>query len=236
MKIYALVTARAGSKGVPSKNTRQLGGKPLLLWTIEAARSSLGVKRVLLSTEDNEIARIGRSAGAEVPFQRPPELASDAASHIDVVLHVLDWLQQKEGDLPDYLLLLQPTSPFRTSQDIEAAISLAKEPPHPLAVVSVCECDQHPYWAKRILPDGTMEDFVKSSHQDDRRQMLPKVYVLNGAIYLNRVDSFLRDKTFFPAGTLAYVMPRERSLDIDTPWDLHVAELLIRNPHHANAD
>lgn len=236
MKVYALVTARAGSKGVPSKNTRQLGGKPLLLWTIEAARSSVGVKRVLLSTEDEEIARLGRSAGVDVPFQRPSELASDTASHIDVVLHVLDWLQQNEGELPDYLLLLQPTSPFRTSQDIEAAIALAKEPRDPPAVVSVCECEQHPYWAKVILADGTMEEFVKNTLHDGVRQMLPKVYTLNGAIYLNRVDSFLRDKTFCPTGTLAYIMPRERSLDIDTPWDFHVADLLIRYPYYTNAD
>jgi CMP-N-acetylneuraminic acid synthetase len=236
MKVYALVTARAGSKGVPGKNTRHLGGKPLLVWTIESARRSTNVHRVLLSTENHEIAQIGRSAGAEVPFERPFELASDAASHIDVVLHSLSWLKQNDGALPDYLLLLQPTSPFRTSQDIEAAISLAKEPSHPPAVVSVCECVHHPCCAQRILPDGTLENFVRHDLPDERRQALPKLYVPNGAIYLNLVQSLINTRSFQPPGTRAYVMPPERSLDIDTPWNFHIAELLVRTPYGSIPD
>lgn len=236
LSVFALVTARGGSKGVPNKNIRLLGGKPLILWTIETARQSKGIDRILLSTEDEEIARIGRDAGVEVPFKRPAELAGDESSHVDVVLHALRWLKDNEGSLPEYLLLLQPTSPFRTPQDIEAAIDLAVQPPRSPAVVSVCDCIHHPYWARRVLPDGTLQDFLSLDLKDQRRQAFPKAYALNGAIYLNQVESFLRTRSFIPRGTRAYIMPAERSLDIDTLWDFHIAELLMRSPYGSTTD
>lgn len=236
MSVYALVTARGGSKGVPRKNLRLLREKPLLVWTIDTALQSSAVDRILLSTEDEEIATIGLDAGAEVPFRRPAELAHDTSAHIDVVLHALGWLKDNEGSLPTYLLLLQPTSPFRTYQDIDAAIDLAGQPPGAPAVVAVCECVHHPYLAQRILPDGTLGDFARHDLKDDRRQALPKAYVPNGAIYLNRVESLFNSRSFMPSGTRAYVMPPERSLDIDTPWDLYIAELMLKNPYGSVSD
>jgi CMP-N,N'-diacetyllegionaminic acid synthase len=211
-----------------------LGGKPLIVWTIEAARVSTRVDRVLLSTEDDKIARIGRDAGAEVPFKRPVELAGDESSHPAVVLHALQWVKDHDGFSPEYVLVLQPTSPFRTAQDIDAAIDLAMQPPHPPAVVGVGDCVHHPYWVRRVLQDGTLQDFINVDLKDQRRQALPKAYVLNGAIFLVRVDSLVRTQTFIPPGARAYIMPPERSLDIDTPWDFHMAELLMRSPYRSS--
>jgi CMP-N,N'-diacetyllegionaminic acid synthase len=237
MKVYALITARAGSKGVPSKNTRQLGSKPLLLWTIEAARQSSGINRILLSTEEDSIAQIGRNAGIEVPFLRPAELARDGSSHVEVVLHALAWLKNHEDQSPDYILLLQPTSPFRTADDIDNAIMLAKQTPNAPAVISVSECGHfHPYYALKLRDDGTLQYCVPSDFSERRRQEVPMAYAANGAIYLNRVDAFLNKPTFIPTGTLPYVMPAERSIDIDTSWDLHIAELLVRKPYEAGND
>jgi CMP-N-acetylneuraminic acid synthetase len=193
------------------------------------------VDRILLSTEDEEIASIGREAGAEVPFRRPAELANDTSSHIDVVLHALRWLEENEGSAPDYLLTLQPTSPFRTKQDVEGAIDLARKSPESPAVVAVCECVNHPYFAQRILPDGTLEEFTRRGLEDERCQAIPKAYVPNGAIYLNRVAFLFNTRSFLPSGARAYVMPQERSLDIDTFWDFYIAELMLRNPYGSHS-
>jgi CMP-N-acetylneuraminic acid synthetase len=233
--VYALITARGGSKGLPGKNLRPLAGKPMLLWSVEAARGSPGVGRVLLSTEDEQIARVGREGGAEVPFLRPAELAQDHSPHIDVVLHALHWLADHEGALPEHLLLLQPTSPLRQARDIDAAIALARRPPPPPAVVSVCEAPLHPYWAQTILADGTLAALFPE-HQDLRRQDLPPLYSLNGALYLTRTEAILRERNVMPAGTRAYVMPAERSVDVDTAWDFRLAEFLLGDTHGRDAD
>jgi CMP-N-acetylneuraminic acid synthetase len=230
MDILAIVTARGGSKGLPRKNILPLAGKPLIAWTIEAARQSQVATRLIVSTDSQEIADVSRAWGAEVPFLRPPELARDESPHIAVVLHALQWLEAQEGSRPARVLLLQPTAPLRSAEDIRGAVSLADR--HvAAAVVSVCETAHHPFLAKRILEDGTLADSVAADGVSYlRRQALPPAYVLNGAIYLNRAESLLRDRTFVPKGARAYVMPVERSLDIDTAWDLHLAELILRNP------
>ena len=225
--IIGLVTARGGSKSIPGKNIKLLGGKPLIAWSIEAALQAPSVGRVLASTDDPEIARIAAKWGAEVPFLRPAELAEDTTPSILVAEHALGWLAEHEGALPEYLLLLQPTSPFRTGEDIEAAATLARRT-HADAVVSVTPVDQHPFFMKTLLPDGTMREFMTTDTIYTRRQDLPPVYMLNGAIYLNRATALLRDHNFQPAGTFAYIMPPERSLDLDTPQDWQVAEGVMR--------
>jgi CMP-N-acetylneuraminic acid synthetase len=226
MSIIALVTARGGSKGIPGKNLKPLGGRPLIAWSIEAARQSSSVDRVLVSTDDPAIAAAARDAGAEVPFLRPEELARDDSSHISVVLHALDWLRDKERFTPDYLLLLQPTAPFRTAEDLDAAAALARAR-NVDAVVSVCEARSHPWLAKTVRADGTMEDFIPRTQTYERRQDFPPAYVLNGALYLNRPRSLRATGTLRPPGTLAHVMPIERSVDLDTLADWEMAELLI---------
>jgi len=124
-------------------------------------------------------------------------------------------------------MMLQPTSPFRTADDVQAAVRILQESGAD-AVVSVCEAHDHPYWTKRVEPDGRLADFLALDREYPRRQDLPPAYVLNGAIYLARAQMLLQERTYYARGTYAYIMPRERSLDIDTAWDLHLAELLLK--------
>jgi CMP-N-acetylneuraminic acid synthetase len=229
LDVVALVTARGGSKGIPGKNLVPIGGRPLIAWSIQAARDSALVRRVIVSTDDEAIAAAARVAGAEVPFKRPAELAQDTSSHISVVLHALDWLEAAEGRLPDYLLLLQPTSPLRTAEDVDAAITLAGQT-GAASVVSVCPAHTHPYLAKSVSAAGRLTDFLTIDRRAYlRRQDLPPAYALNGAIYLTRPATLRQERTFLPADTVPYVMPVERSLDVDTRWDLALLRLLMED-------
>lgn len=221
-----MVTARGGSKGLPGKNVRSLAGKPLIVWSIEAALGSVGVSRVLVSTDDPEIAEIARVAGAEVPFLRPPELSRDESPHIDVVEHAIHWLEADVGSAPEYLLLLQPTSPLRTTGDIDASLEIARDGGAP-AVVGVTEPHPHPLKTYRVVADGSLVPFIESPIAYKRRQDLPVALAENGAIYLNRCDSLLALRTFVPPGARPYVMPPERSVDIDSPLDFALAELIL---------
>ncbi|MCU0594939.1 MAG: acylneuraminate cytidylyltransferase family protein [Desulfobacterota bacterium] len=234
-RVIAVITARGGSKGIPGKNIARVGGKPLIAWSIEAALSSSCLSRVLVSTDSPEIARVATAFGAEVPFLRPAELATDEAPHIAVLEHVLQWLGQESQTPPDYLMTLQPTSPLRTAVDIDRAVVIAQTH-EAIAVVSVCETGHHPYLAKTITQKGMLRDFLQKEIESLRRQDLPPVYALNGAIYLNRAESIRKDRTLLPAGTYAYIMPPERSLDIDAPWDLHLADLILRDKLGIKAD
>lgn len=225
----ALITARGGSKGLPGKNIRLIGGKPLIVWTIEAALRSRSLERVIVSTDSEEIAVVARNAGAEVPFLRPAELARDDSPHILSSHHVLQWLAAHDQARPDYLMLLQPTSPFRTTSDIDAALALADEK-SAIAVVSVSEAHLHPLKTYRLSAEGTLVPFIPNDITYRRRQALPPVYCENGAIYLNRSDSLLTDRTYIPAGAIPYVMPAERALDIDSAWDALVADAILRDP------
>jgi CMP-N,N'-diacetyllegionaminic acid synthase len=232
--MLGLVTARGGSQGVPHKNIRPVAGKPLIVWTALAARSARSLARTVLSTDSPEIAEVGRQCGLEVPFLRPPELAGPSSAHMPVVLHALDWLEQHEGYRPDHVVLLQPTSPLRSASDIDRAAALAVARAVP-AVVSVTAAASHPYLTYKVAPDGTLEAFVASDIPYKRRQDLPRAVALNGAVYVARLDVLREHQTFLPPGTLAYEMPPERSLDVDTPWDLHLVDLVLRDIHrHEN--
>lgn len=224
-----LITARGGSKGLPGKNIRYVAGKPLIAWTIEAARRAQGLSRVLLSTDDSEIARVGAEWGAEVPFLRPAEFAQDTSSHISVVNHALDWLNAHGGE-PELLCLLQPTSPLRLASDIDAAIQLAADRAAD-AVIGVARMEHHPYLARQLQPDGTLVELVRTDIKYLRRQDLPPAYIINGAIYINRTTSLRKEQTLFPPGALGYVMPPERSVDVDTALDLVVVEHLLQQRH-----
>lgn len=223
--IVGIIPARGGSKGIPRKNIALLSGKPLLAWTVEAALSSKILDRVIVSTEDGEIASIARSLGAEVPFMRPSELAEDATPGIDPVLHALDSLE-RDGYRPAWTMLLQPTSPLRTSEDILGASATASRTGADI-VVSVCEAVPPPAWVRKINAAGVLEDYFYQGSLPGIRQELPKAYALNGAIYLASVQVLRLRKSFHSGRVHAYVMPRERSLDIDTPWDLELAEMVL---------
>ena len=227
--VLGLIAARGGSKGIPGKNIKPLAGKPLMGWTIEAALQSR-LDRVVVSTDDDEVARVARSCGADVPFTRPSDLAQDDSPHIPVLMHALDWLDEHEDWRPDYIMSLQATSPFRIASDINAAIELAVQH-NADAVASVSETDSHPYVTKSVLPDGTLAEFISTDVKYLRRQDLPAAYRLNGDINLQRCVTLKRDRTWVPPGAMALVMPKSRSGDIDTPWDFHVANLILGARH-----
>jgi CMP-N-acetylneuraminic acid synthetase len=226
--MVAVILARGGSKGVPRKNVQDLGGRPLISWSVQAAVASRSVDRVIVSTDDEEIGLCARESGAETPFLRPAELAQDHSPTIPVVVHALEWMAAHDGQQFERVVLIQPTSPFVTSNDIDSAHQIAVDKAAD-AVVSVVESRDHPYWSKRIVNDGRLESFAPRDPEVGRRQELPSAYALNGAIYLVRTDVLLRERTFYTDRTYGYVMPSERSLDIDTPWDLHVARLVIND-------
>ena len=224
--VAALVTARGGSKGIPRKNVVAVAGKPLIAWTIEAALGSSVLDRVVVSTDDEEIARVSKEWGAEVPFYRPAELSRDDSPSIAAVNHAIRWLEENQNYRPDALLLLQPTSPLRTAEDIRNAVQLLFER-NAKAVVSVYQPHTHPYWFKKITQDGYLANFLEGAVEHVRRQDLPPVYALNGSIFLARREILLHEETFCPAQTCAYIMPEERSLDIDSPADLRLANFLL---------
>ncbi|GIX18286.1 MAG: hypothetical protein KatS3mg119_2472 [Rhodothalassiaceae bacterium] len=220
-RILALIPARGGSKGVPGKNIRPLAGRPLIAWTIEAARASRFIDRVVLSSDNEDICRIAAAYGCEVPFRRPPALARDDTPGIAPVLHALEQLPGY-----DHLVLLQPTSPFRTTEDIDAAITRCIDTGAP-SVVSVTPASQHPSWMYHIEEDGRLTHLL-GEEPLARRQELPRIYALNGAIYVAHVPTLLKEKRLILPGTIAHVMPRARSLDIDTALDFDIAEVLAR--------
>lgn len=226
----AIIPARGGSKSIPLKNLAPVAGRPLIAYTIEAARAARSITRLIVSTDSLQIAETSRSLSADVPFLRPPELARDDAPGIAPILHAIQWLDEHEHQRFDYILCLQPTSPFRTADDIESAIRLAIDK-NADAVVSVTPADQHPHWMKQLTPDGRLIDLLPTPEKITRRQDLPPAYALNGAIYLARTDILLQRQTWYTDKTYALVMPPERSLDIDTPWDLHLADLILKDRH-----
>jgi CMP-N,N'-diacetyllegionaminic acid synthase len=227
-EILGIIPARFGSKGVPRKNVRLVAGKPLIAWTWEAARKAPSIDRLIVSTDDPEVMELARSADIEVPFKRPEEFASDTASAVDVVVHALEWLKKSEGYEPDLLLWLQPTSPLRMADDIEAAITLQREKSAD-SVISVCPAEHHPLWMKCVREDGLLTAWTDATSSPQRRQELPQAFRLNGAIYVIRRDVLLKERSFYAAATYAHIMPNERSLDIDTPWELFVADLILKH-------
>ena len=227
MNVLALIPARGGSKRLPRKNIKLLNGKPLIEWTISAAKNSQFISNVTVSTDDNEIAEVAKKSGARVPFIRPSHLANDTADSISVVKHAIEYYK-KEGQKYDYVMLLQPTSPLRTSAHIDKAISLLKDR-NADAVISVCLCDHSPLWSGQLGAGYFMGNFLKEVIKNARSQDLPDYYRLNGAIYLIKVDALIANNTFFlDENIFAYVMPSEASVDIDNPIDFKFAEMLIK--------
>jgi N-acylneuraminate cytidylyltransferase len=221
-KILVLIPARAGSKGIPGKNWKELNGKPLILYTIEAALKCFPRNNICLSTDSNEIIQIAKQKGLEVPFIRPEELSSDTASSRDVIFHAID---NFHGNFT-HILLLQPTSPFRTAEHISKALDEMKENYDML--VSVKETDANPYY---VLVEENEKGFLKKSKEANviRRQDAPIVYEFNGAIYLIRIKSLFNYSSIsdFP-NKKKFVMDKISSLDIDTPLDWELAEIVAK--------
>lgn len=212
-KVLAIIPARGGSKGVPRKNVRLLAGKPLIAWTIEEAKKSKYIDRLILTTEDDEIIETAKTYGCEVPFIRPIELAQDSTPGIEPILHAL---KQIKGY--DYIVVLQPTSPFRLAEDIDSCIERLVETKSS-ACVSVTKPDSSPYWMYTINEAGKMQPLIKQEELTARRQDLSIVYALNGAVYVAEVDWLKSNQSLLTEDTTAFVMPTERSFDIDTEKD-----------------
>lgn len=224
-KILGLIPARGGSKGLLRKNILPLAGKPLISWTIEAAKENKYIDKVFVSTEDAEIAQVSKTYGADVSYLRPKELAIDTAKTIDVVLHTLDEFSRR-GEKYDIVALLQPTSPLRTNCHIDFAIEKLFDEKIK-SVISVSEVDHHPYWCNKLQKNGCMDDFINKNFLNLRRQDLPKYYRLNGAIYVAYSEFLYESKSFFGHNTYSHIMPKEQSIDVDNEVDFLMAELLM---------
>jgi CMP-N-acetylneuraminic acid synthetase len=225
--MLAIIPARGGSKGLPKKNIRVLHGKPLIVHTIQAALQSRFISRTLVSTDDPDIVGVSKKSGAEV-MMRPSELATDTASTIDVVLYCLSLLEE-QGWQPDCVILLQPTSPLRTVHDIDDSIALLGEEKVD-SVISVQENEHPPYWSC-IIEDHFLKPAFGDQYFRLRRQEIPTTYAPNGAIYIATPEYLKQHRIFYGERTLPFVMPRERSVDIDTEMDFLLAEAIMNKRH-----
>ncbi|MBU5253536.1 acylneuraminate cytidylyltransferase family protein [Lysinibacillus sp. JK80] len=220
-RCLAVIPARGGSKGVPGKNIRLLAGKPLIAWTIEAAKRSKYITTTIVSTDDEEISTVAIEYGAEVPFIRPAHLAEDDTPGVAPILHALEQCPDY-----DYVVVLQPTSPLRTAEDIDGTIEKMFKNDGDFCV-SVAEASQSPYWMYTLNKDDVMQPLIDSPLVV-RRQELPKAYILNGAVYVAKVEELKKTESFITSETVAYEMPEERSFDIDVEKDFLVCENIMQ--------
>jgi len=224
----AIIPARGGSKGIKSKNIQPLCGVPLITWTIRAAIRAGTFHRIIVSTDSEEIAAHSREAGGEVPFLRPRSLAADGVLDYPVCKHALDYLATEEKYHPELMAWLRPTSPLRGAGEIREAITLFEEN-HADWLRSVCLCSEHPYWMYEKR-NGLLEPFVKDIDLKDflQRQKLPPLYYLNGAVDISTPEHIQKTRAMFEGTIIPYIMPAEKSLDIDSLLDLHIAEWYLK--------
>lgn len=220
-----IVTARSGSQRMLNKNIRELFGKPLFVWSVLAGMNCPEIEKIIVSTDSKEYQDIAISAGAHCPWLRDASLASNEASSIDTVK---DLLERYPEAIDKYkgLVLLQPTSPLRTAEDISTAIKIYESTSAP-AVVSVCETECPPAWIGKLEENNIMDNFASSDSKGLRSQDFEQWHRLNGAIYLIGISQFLETLDFIPKGTRAYIMPRERSIDIDNEIDFIFAHAIL---------
>lgn len=219
-RVLAIIPARGGSKGIPKKNIQLVGGKPLLTWTVDVASQVTEFDRVVLSTDDPEIASVGRSCGCDVPFMRPIELAGDNAPSIALVFHALDMLPGY-----DLVALLQPTSPLRVKEDIVACLEIVAAGAPGCVTVKRLRHGHHLLY--KLDDRGNLVAASTSNFSTARRQDMEKVHMLNGAVYITDIAMLRKHKSFLFPGVKAYEMPQDRSLDIDDPLDLELAGYLL---------
>lgn len=220
--VLVVIPARGGSKGLPGKNILPLANKPLIAWSIEVACACPEVDRVIVSSDDAQIIKTARSLGCDVPFVRPASLANDKASAIDVIIHALETLPESY----DWVVLLQPTSPLRLASDITACLETCLSHNAPACVTVVPT--KSPFWSYFLATDQRMTPVLGTDNTLVGRQQLPPAYTLNGGVYVAKSDWFRKNRTFVSGATRAYIMPVERSVDIDTIVDFKLAELLLK--------
>jgi CMP-N,N'-diacetyllegionaminic acid synthase len=231
MRVLGIIPARGGSKVVPRKNVRLLGGKPLLSYMIEAALKSK-INRTIVSTEDKEIAAIAREWGAEVPFIRPKELATDTASSLSVLLHALRYVEEKERYSPDAIAFLQPTAPFCTWKRINAALEMLSSSDVD-SVVGVCESEFHPYFMYEMDRENNLREIIKVKDKPLRRQDVPPMFRLTDAPIISRRRYYdkvtARSPCFNPKSMKGLVMDRISAIDINDEFDFLLAEVVIKS-------
>jgi CMP-N,N'-diacetyllegionaminic acid synthase len=227
MRVLGVVTARGGSKGIPRKNVRILGGKPLIAWTAEAARGARRLERTILSTDDDEIAEAGRAAGLEVPFARPAELATDQAPTLPVLQHAVRFLEDS-GDRYDAICLLQPTNPLRTAALIDACIERFEESnAHTLITVSAVPAEYNPHWVYVNGPNGTLRLATGELVPIPRRQELPPAFHREGSVYIMRRNLLMDEGTLYGPRLVGYPVDPRSSVNLDTEDDWQRAEALV---------
>ncbi len=225
--VLGIITARSGSKGIPQKNLAPLHGKPLIAYTIEAVKGSKLLTHCIVSTDTEDIAGVARQYGAEAPFLRPADLSTDSARALDVLAHAIRWMNEQEKKSFDYVMMLQPTSPLRTGEDIDACIRIAGETDAD-SVFSMKEIPDFAPQKLKVIRDGQIFPFLgEEQGQSAPRSKAQKVFKRNCAIYLTRTELILKGDQFGKK-SMAYVMPRERSIDINEPVDLELAEFWMK--------
>ena len=222
-KFLFLITARSGSKGIPHKNIKDFCGKPLLAWSIEEAKKSKYCSKLVLSSDSEEYLSIGKNYGCDSLLKRPKELSLDTTSSTDVVLDVI-----KELPGYDFLVLLQPTSPFRKAEDIDNAIEILLKS-RKSSCASVKEVTESPYWMFTLNNINELDPLIKQEVEVTRRQELPNAYMLNGAIYINEIANLQDEKKLVTPNTIGYIMSSFKSVDIDTQEDWDLAEYLFKD-------
>lgn len=226
MRTLGVIPARGGSKGVLRKNLRPLGGRPLLAWTAEAALGASRLARVVLSTDDEEIAAVGARLGLDVPFRRPAELATDSAPAIPVIQHALSMVEDLEGECYDAVTMLQPTTPFRTSADLDGALALLESSGADSVISVVAVGGHHPARMKYLVGDRLIDPPFCEERENQPRQELREMFIRNGAIYATRA-AVLRGDSFKGRDCRAWIMPVDRSVNIDTVEDFVRAEWML---------
>ncbi|HOG23807.1 MAG TPA: acylneuraminate cytidylyltransferase family protein [Candidatus Omnitrophota bacterium] len=227
-RILAVIPARGGSKGLPRKNIKDLNGKPLIAWTIEQASHCKLIDEIFVSTDCPEIAKISEQWGIIVPSLRPAHLASDTASSIDVLLFTIDLLE-KAGKRFDLIALLEPTSPLRDSEDIDAAITMLVETKNAGSVMSVCRAEaSHPDFLTRITEDQFLRPFGREKFVFKRRQEIERLYFFEGSLYISYVDALKKEKSFCHQKTLGYEVAKYKSFEVDDAIDFKIVEALLK--------
>ena len=226
-RVTALIPARGGSKRLPCKNVKLLVDKPLIAWSIEVAKASKYIDRVVVSTDDEEIKQVSEQYGAEVPFLRPEHLSNDHASSFDVIKHAISFLQLNQPN--ELIVLLQPTSPLRLVSEIDTALEFFVQK-NAKGVVSISETEHSPMWSNTLPEDGCMSDFIRPEVQGKRSQDLPTFFRLNGSIYIYETLSLLeQSKIFFNENVYGFQTSLETAVDIDTGLDFLVAETILKH-------
>lgn len=228
MRVLFVITARGGSKGVPRKNIRMVGKFPLIAYKIIAAKKCRYESRVIVSTDDEEIAKISKDYGAEVPFMRPKELADDSASSMDVVMHAMNWISENDTESYDYICLLEPSSPFASYKDLNNALELL-EKTWADTLLGMKEVEVSTRFIHTLDENGGLSEFYRAIKDQTsvRRQDQKKEYTMNGCMYIAKWDYFMKNKLFHSEKSIPYIMPEEKSIEIDTMLNYEMACNLV---------